>query len=359
MVKRGLALLALCLAGLALAVVGGCANWGYYTQAVSGHLGMLSRAKPVSEWLDSSSTPATLKDQLLLSQRMRQFAVRRLHLPDNNSYQSYADLQRPFAVWNVVAAEPLSLRLKTWCFVVMGCVAYRGYFDMSAAQAYAQVLREQGQEVMVYGVPAYSTLGRLPGAWLSDPLLNTFIGYSEGELARLMFHELAHQVAYADDDTTFNESFATAVERLGGALWLQEESTPEAVQAAKQWDARREDFRALTRRYKERLEALYAGPDEAALKHAKKAELMAQLRAEYGQLKQGVWGGYAGYDRWIDKANNASFGVLSTYNEAVPAFERLFEKHGRDFRLFYVEVQRLAALPRTERHRILGGQAGD
>ncbi len=359
MVKRRLVLLAVCLGGLALGVLCGCANLGYYTRSVSGHLGLVSRSKPVSAWLASPDTSAALKDRLLLSQRMRDFSVRRLHLPDNSSYRRYADLGRPFAVWNVVAAEPLSLSLKTWCFAVMGCMAYRGYFQQDEAQAHAAELRAQGQEVMVYGVPAYSTLGRLPGAWLSDPLLNTFIRYPEGELARMMFHELAHQVAYAEHDTAFNESFATAVERLGSALWLQEESTPEATQAHAQLDARREDFRALTSRYRDRLAALYSGAGSEEVKHVKKAELMAQLRAEHQHFKHDIWGGYEGFDSWFDKANNAALGVLSAYNQGVPAFERLFEKHGRDFRRFYVEVQRLAALPLNERHQILGDQPGD
>ena len=148
-------------------------------------------------------------------------------------------------VWNVVAAPELSLTLKTWCFPVVGCVGYRGYFDRGAADALAAELRAQGQEVSVYGVPAYSTLGKLPGDFFADPLLSTFIGYPEGELARMVFHELAHQVLYVANDTTFNESFATAVERLGGARWLAQ-ATP-AVQAEyDRFDDLRRAFRQLT-----------------------------------------------------------------------------------------------------------------
>ncbi len=131
-------------------------------------------------------------------------------------------VDRP-SVWNVVATPELSLKLKTWCFPVMGCVGYRGYFDKAGADALAAELRAQGLEVDVYGVPAYSTLGWTN--WMGgDPLLSTFIGLARrAKLARLVFHELAHQVAYASDDTAFNESFAVAVERIGGNRWLAQE----------------------------------------------------------------------------------------------------------------------------------------
>lgn len=198
-----------------LCLTTGCSSLAYYAQSVSGHINLLQAAKPVPEWLADDNSPAALKERLALSQRMREFAISELKLPNNASYRRYADLQRSAAVWNVVAAKELSLQLKTWCFPVMGCVGYRGYFHEDEAQAYAAQLREQGYEVMVYGVPAYSTLGKLPGAFFADPLLNTFIRFPEGELARMIFHELSHQVVYADNDTVFNESFATAVERIG------------------------------------------------------------------------------------------------------------------------------------------------
>jgi predicted aminopeptidase len=251
-----------------------------------------------------------------------------------------------------VAAPELSLSLKTWCFAVTGCVGYRGYFDRQAADRMAEELRAQGYEVSVYGVPAYSTLGWTN--WLGgDPLLNTFLFWPEGELARLIFHELAHQVAYAEDDTTFNESFATSVERLGGARWLQRRGSPQAREQAERLDQRRNEFRELMQRQRERLLALYAGSEPDAVKRERKAALMAQLRSEYEALKHERWDGYAGYDGWVAQANNASFGVQAAYNELVPAFERLFERHGRDYDRFYAEVRHLAALPKAERRAAL------
>ena len=330
----------------------GCSSLGYYAQSVSGHLDLVARAKPVAELTADANTPIALGERLALSQRIRDFAVTELALPDNRSYRRYADLGRNAAVWNVVAAPELSLTLETWCFPVVGCVGYRGYYERGAADGEAEALRARGLEAAVYGVPAYSTLGKLD--WLGgDPLLNTFVHWPEGELARLVFHELAHQVAYAPDDTMFNESFATAVERIGGARWLAQHAGDAARAQYAAFDARRNEFRALTGRYRDRLDALYRSPASDADKRSGKAALMAELRAEYASLKAGRWAGFAGYDAWFERANNASFGVLAAYNELVPNFERLFEHVGRDFKRFYAEVQRLASLPKPERQATL------
>jgi predicted aminopeptidase len=341
------------LASASVCFTSGCSTIGYYAQSVGGHLSLLRAAKPVPEWLADEATPPALKERLALSQRIRDFAVAELKEPDNASYRRYADLKRGAAVWNVVAAPELSLKLTTWCFPVVGCVGYRGYFDRAEADAFAEELRVQGLEAGVYGVPAYSTLGKLPGDAFADPLLNTFIQYPEGELARLIFHELAHQVVYAKGDTVFNESFATTVERMGGARWLAEHGSEKARDDYRLFDARRQDFRALTMGYRERFEALYAGADGDAAKRAGKATLMAQLRADYETMKAERWGGYSGYDGWFARANNASFGVLAAYNQLVPNFERLFEREGRDFNAFYAEVKRIAALPQAERRMAL------
>jgi predicted aminopeptidase len=343
----------LLLAGASVCFTSGCSTIGYYAQSVGGHLALVRAAKPVPDWLNDETTPPALKERLLLSQRIRDFAVTELKEPDNASYRRYADLKRSAAVWNVVAAPELSLKLTTWCFAVVGCVGYRGYFDRAEADTFSASLRAQGLEASVYGVPAYSTLGTLPGDWLADPLLNTFIDYPEGELARLIFHELAHQVAFAKGDTVFNESFATAVERIGGARWLNTQASPQAREDYERFESRRQDFRALTARYRNLLDALYAGTGSDADKRAGKSTLMAALRADHAMMKAERWGGYSGYDGWFARANNASFGVLAAYNQLVPNFERLFEREGRDFSAFYAEVKRIAALPQAERRAAL------
>jgi predicted aminopeptidase len=343
------------LAAATMCLSTGCSTpIGYLAQSAGGHLDLMSRARPVPQWLADENTPPVLRERLALTQRMRDWAVAELKLPDNGSYRSYADLQRNAAVWNVVAAPELSLRLKTWCFPVVGCVGYRGYFDLPRAQAEAKALQAQGLEVSVCGVPAYSTLGWIN--WLGgDPLLNTFIHWSEGELARLVFHELAHQVVYAEGDTVFNESFATAVERIGVQRWLAQRASDDARKQYAALESRREDFRGLTSRYRERLNAVYNGDASDADKRAAKARLMGELRTEYARIKAERWGGFAGYDAWFERANNASFAVLAAYNEWVPNFERLFEREDRDFARFYAAVTRLAALPKDRRHATLRG----
>jgi predicted aminopeptidase len=349
-------------AALAVAVVlAGCdtlASLDYYRQSVAGHLDIVRRAQPLPELIAAADTPPELRARLELAQRVRDFAVAELGLPDNRSYRAYARLDRPAAVWNVVAAPELSLTLRTWCFPVVGCVAYRGYYDRADADALAATLRAQGLEALVYGVPAYSTLGKTD--WLGgDPLLSTFIGWPEGELARLVFHELAHQVVFAPGDTVFNESYATAVERLGVVRWLAAHAGDAARSEYEALDARRRDFKALTLRVRQDLEAIYRDPtlDDAA-RRAAKAARMARLPDELAELKATRWQGFAGYDAWFARANNAAFGLQAAYDAWVPAFERLFEREGRDFDRFHAAVRRLADLPQPERDATLAALSG-
>ncbi len=332
-----------------------CADTGFYLQSVGGHLQMMKAAQPIAQLLADERVAPTLKQRLLLAERIRAFAVAELQLPDNASYQRYADLQRRSAVWNVVATPEFSLTLKTWCFPVAGCVGYRGYFDERQARAQALALKRDGLEVSVYGVPAYSTLGWMNWAG-GDPLLSTFIQYPEGELARMLFHELAHQVLYVKDDTGFNESFATAVERLGSARWLALHGSPAARAEYAVFDGRRRQFRALLAQTRARLDEIYKKNDALALDLptliAIKNVALQDFRDDYARLKIG-WGGYAGYDPWVAGANNAAFAAWAAYDELVPAFEALFERQGRDWQRFYDAVRLLAQLPEAERERAL------
>ncbi len=366
--QRALRIAAASLAAMALA---GCAGSGstagYYWNAVTGHLRVMQAARPVDQWLAEPAAPPVLKERLRLARRIRAFASRELGLPDNASYRRYADLQRAAVIWNVVAAPALSLELHTWCFPVAGCIGYRGYYEEAQAQAEAGRLRADGLETAVYGVPAYSTLGWMN--WLGgDPLLNTFIGYPEGELARIVFHELAHQVVYVQDDTSFNESFATAVERLGQQRWLATEASEAARQDYARFEGRRRDFRTLVQTTRDRLRAVYqARPAAGAAddRPAQKAAALADFRNAYAALRAG-WGGDAaqvsGYDAWVARANNAAFGAQAAYDELVPGFEAVFAREARTpgdpWPRFYAEVRRLAALPRAERRAALAEAAG-
>lgn len=344
---------------LALAMLlNGCSSLGYYWQSVSGHVQMLNAARPVAEVLADPQTPEVLKARLALSQRIRSFAATELKLPDNAGYTRYADLSRGAVVWNVVAAPEFSLTLKTWCFPVAGCVGYRGYFNEADARAEAAQLKSEGWEVSVYGVPAYSTLGKLHwlGDFGADPLLNTFINYPEGELARLIIHELAHQVVYVAGDTMFNESFATAVERLGGQRWLAANASQAAKDDYAALNTRRQQFRALTAAARRDLTQIYllnSALDQQNHEHvASKSIAMQKFRSDYAQLKSS-WGGFAGYDGWVARANNASFGAQAAYDELVPGFEALFEAGGRDWQRFFAAVRQLALISKDERHQAL------
>lgn len=331
-------------------LLGGCAQLGYYGQSLSGHLSLVRAAKPVDDWLAQPDLDPTLRRQLELTREMRRFASEQLQLPDNDSYRRYADLQRGAAVWNVVATPELSLQLKTWCYPIMGCAGYRGYFQREGAQAMAKELKAQGLEPYVYGVPAYSTLGW--SNWLGgDPLLNTFIQYPEGQLARMIFHELAHQVAYASDDTAFNESFATAVEQIGVARWLA--GRPDALREDEGSRVRQEQVQTLLRASRERLRDVFQATTSDEQKREAKRQVFARLRLEYEALKRDQWGGDTRYDRWIAGMNTAALAIQGSYNDLVPDFVRLFERENGDWARFYAEVRRLAALPKEERREAL------
>jgi len=324
----------------------------YYWQSARGQMALLSLARPVDEWLADPRTDPRLRGRLQLAHQVRRFASRELALPDNRSYTRYAELGRPFVVWNVFAAPALSLQLKQWCFPVAGCVTYRGYFDRDAAEAHAAQLRAAGWETYVAGVPAYSTLG-----WFDDPLLSTFIHYPEAELARLIFHELSHQVVYLKGDSAFNESFATAVEEVGVERWLTAHGDAAMRSRYAEFSQRRRQFVLLLQRNRARLEAVYqqAAPEEARL--AAKQAVFAELRREYEQLKQ-EWGGFAGYDRWFAQPlSNAHLASVATYNVWVPGFRRLLTLNGGSLPRFFDAVRQLSEQPVEQRERALS-QAG-
>jgi predicted aminopeptidase len=357
-------------AGLLLVLVSGCAlpDVGYYWQGARGQLQMLQAARPVADWLEDPALSPALRSQLQLAQRARDFASQALALPDNASYRRYAALHRAAAVWNVTAAPPDSLQLHQWCFPVAGCVGYRGYFALADAQAQARPLAAQGLDVHVYPVPAYSTLGWFN--WLGgDPLLDTFVRWPEGELVGLLFHELSHQRVYLAGDMNFNESYATAVERLGTQAWLRQSTTADAASPA--WQAaqqRRAQFRALTQHTRQALETLYAAPPADTLAQAK-AQILQDFRARYQELRaqwlaspelaarpEAAAQSLQRLDRWVAEANNAAFGALSAYDLWVPAFEALFAQQAgvaAPWQAFHAAVERLAQQPEEQRLRTL------
>lgn len=339
----------LALAGLLLT---GCDTLGYYGQAISGQLQILGKRRSIDTLVDAPTTTPELRQRLQDVQALRAFARDALQLPLGRQFSSYVDLQRPYVVWNVFAAPEFALEPLTWCFPVAGCVSYRGYFREQAARNYAAALQQQGHDVYVGGVTAYSTLG-----WFDDPVLNTVLQRESWQLASLIFHELAHQVVYVPGDSTFNESFATLVEQVGLSRWLQQTQDAQVAATrliqAEQELLRREQFVALVQQAVVELRELYnsgAAPEQL---RARKQARLEQLRADYALLKQ-AWGGHAGYDNWFAQPlNNAQLLTVATYNAQVPAFRRLLQDCEQDLPCFYAKVRALAELPAEQRQAAL------
>ena len=336
---------------LLLPLLAGCTAAGYYWQGIRGQLDLLERARPIPAVLATTEDPA-LKRKLERVLAIREYASRELALPDNPSYRSYTDLGRRFVLWNVFAAPELSLEARQWCFPVAGCVNYRGYFDEAAARAEAARLGATGDDVHVGGVPAFSTLG-----YFNDPMLSTVIRYPDTEVARLIFHELAHQVAYAKDDTVFNESFAVAVEEEGIGRWLAAQDDAALTAQFNTSQRYRDGFRKLISRTRSELVTLYSSPASVEEKRAGKAAAFTKMRAAYDALKN-EWGGFAAYDGWFAQGpNNASLAAVGLYTQKVPEFHALLAGDSGDLRRFYAHVKALAALPKSERDSALAAAA--
>ena len=331
-------------ASVALACLSSCTSIGYYAQAVSGQIEVMWHAAPIEERLHEADTPASLKDRLARVLVIRDFASRELGLPDNDSYRRYADVGRPYVLWNVFAAPEFSVSPILSCFPFAGCVSYRGFYSEQGAKDYADGLAKGGDDVYVGGVSAYSTLG-----WFSDPVLSTFINYPEPEVARIVFHELAHQVVYIKGDTVFNESFAVAVEEEGLRRWLDREGTPAQRAAYVESHKRQAEFAALVLGYRARLADFYAKPLPDQEKREGKRRLFEQMSGEYAALKAS-WGGFAGFDRLVARGlNNAFLVSIASYTELLPVFRSLLAQNNGDLPGFYRAVQDLAKLDKPER----------
>ena len=336
--------------GLLLAVLlaaSSCSTITYYTHLINGHIELMSARQPIEKVLANPGTPDDTKDQLHAAQSIRRFAVDTLHLPNNESYSSYADLGRDAVTWNVVATPVYSLKARTWCYWIAGCFSYRGYYQRKRAEALADILQSKGYDVAIWSASAYSTLG-----WFNDPLLNTMISGSQSQLADVLFHELTHQKIYTNDSSAFNEALATFVGRQGTREWLLAQGDASQLQAYHQSLERQRDFLRLLATTRQKLQTLYeqeASDDDYAVG---KAQIFSQLQDNYQQLKRS-WNGYTGYDRWFDRPlNNAHLAGLATYYRWVPAFERLY-RDAKRWPEFYAKANVLAALKKKQRNAAL------
>ncbi|WP_287031075.1 aminopeptidase [Pseudomonas sp. UBA6310] len=330
--------LLLCLA------LSGCSS--YYGQLLQGQLQVLRQREPIDAVLADPARDPHLRQRLALAQQARRFASAALHLPDNRSYRVYADIGRPFVVWNVFATPRYSLAPVEHCFPIAGCVAYRGYYQQGRARGAAALLSEEGLDTYVGGVEAYSTLG-----WFDDPLLSSMLRWDDDRLAATIFHELAHQQLYVADDTAFNESFASFVEQQGLREWRAARGLP--APDARQ-ERQRRQFTGLILASRERLQALYAEPLDAAQKSAGKTAEFERLRAEYRTLRDGQWGGDTRYDAWMAQPlNNARLLPFGLYDQWVEAFAALFRRANGDWREFYRRAAEIGRLPAAAREQAL------
>ena len=331
---------------LALVLLSGCSSVSYYSQLAEGQLQLLRARQPVEQLLRDPATDPVLRERLEHAEQARVFASDVLKLPDNRSYRVYADLGRPYVVWNVFATPELSLQPITHCFPIAGCVAYRGYYSQSAARGEAAIQRLQGMDVSIGGVEAYSTLG-----WFNDPILNSMMGWGDERLATLIFHELAHQKFYVKDDTEFNESFATFVEQEGTRQWRAFRGLPAESDARLK---QRDQFIELVLATRSRLEKLYAQPLSVEQMREHKAAEFERLRREYQATRDSQWAGDKRYDAWVNAPlNNARLLPFGLYDQWVPAFAALFRQMDGDWLRFYAEVERLGRLPVDERKAAL------
>lgn len=325
-----------------------CETVSYYTQAARGQLSIILEREDIERLLGEEELEDELRRKFELVLELREFAAEELALPVNDNYRTFVDVQREHVVWNVFAAPEFSTENVNWCYPIAGCVSYRGYFSELGATRYAQRLSAEGYDVYTGGVDAYSTLG-----WFDDSLLSTIVDRVDYQLAGLIFHELAHQVVYLAGDTTFNESFATAVEREGVRRWLQARGETELQAEALLNSERQAQFVAMVSTWRDEFDALYQQEIDVEQMRERKQELQQQLRLTYEQLKL-EWEGYVGYDDWFSRSlNNAQLSTVSSYNDYVPAFDRMLLENGGDLESFYLQVGELSGQEEESRSEII------
>ena len=318
----------------------------YYAQAVSGQLGVLARRQPIAQVLADSDTPEQLANRLRLVQEARSFSVRELGLPDNDSYRSYADLERDYVVWNIFAAPEFSVTAKQWCYPIAGCVSYRGYFKEAAARRAAEKLQQRGYDVFVGGVAAYSTLGRF-----DDPVLSTMLRWDDVQLVAVLFHELAHQVLYVKDDTGFNEAFASAVEEFGVERFLASRDSGELYASYLERKALRQQLTAKLQEAREDLRTYYLETLDDDEKRLLKEHRLEQLGNEVRTLLNSAG---RNPDAWLAlPLNNARLLSVSLYEEHVPAFRAMLANCAEELACFYAEARRISRFERAERDAYL------
>jgi predicted aminopeptidase len=337
-------------AAAAIALIASLSGGCYLLQSAEGQLTLMSKREPISRVIDAPATPAKLRAQLKAVTAIRNFASHDLGLPDNGSYRKYADIGRPYVVWNVVAAPEFSVEPRKWCFPIVGCVGYRGYFVEAKARKFAAGLHAEGLDVVVGGVAAYSTLGHF-----DDPILSSMVGWNDVELASIIFHELTHQLLYVRNDAAFNEALATTVEEEGVRRWLESQGREKDLSEHLLQHERYLEVIALMNTTRDKLRDLYAAGLPPPLMRERKREAFAALRESYAALRT-QWGGHAPFDAWFAQdINNAHLASIATYYACVPGFERELKAVGGNLTAFYRRVRDLAKLDQARRDLLVCG----
>lgn len=327
-------------------LLAGCSSVAFVQQSWQGQREVMALSVPIDDLLQSPDTDPALKARLAEAQAARRFASAALGLPDNPSYTRYSALPRPYVLWNLFVAPELSLEPVQHCYLFTGCLAYKGYFSLAAAQVAADGWREQDMEVFIGDIPAYSTLG-----WYDDPLLSSMLHWDDDYVAMTLFHELAHQQFYVKDDTAFNESFATFVGREGLRQWRASRGLPPPDPALEREQA---EFTQLVMAARERLQALYASDLPDLAKRAAKEKEFTRLRSEYDRWQEARWPDSSRFDGWFaGELNNASLLPFGIYDQWVPAFAMLFVICDKDWQSFYQAVRQLGQLPPADRQQAL------
>jgi predicted aminopeptidase len=325
-----------------LMLLAGCRSLGYYAHVTHGQAALLAERRSIDKVVADPKTSDVTRRRLTLAREARRFASTRLGLPDNRSYTYYVQLDRPWVAWNVFATPELSVSAVTHCFPVAGCVAYRGYFRKDLADREAARERASGHDVAIGEVPAYSTLG-----WFADPILSSMLRWDDDELAATIFHELAHQKIYVKNDSSFNESFATFVEREGLREWRLARNQPVPDEKG---DILERSFTTQILALRDRLGAIYAQPWTDDAKRVAKAEEFEAFRGHYLAWRDGEAGGDHRYDRWMKRPlNNAALLPFGLYDTWVPSFAALFAQVDGDWPTFFARVNGLAKMAPMER----------
>lgn len=201
-------------------VLGYCTwNWQLVLYGIAqgrGQLRIISEARPIAEVMADPTFPDSLKTKLNLIQEIRDFAIDSIGLTDSDSYKEVYDQHGKPILWVVTACQPYALEDYKWEFPLLGALSYKGHFEEWKAEAEAAALDTLGLDTDVGEVSAWSTLG-----WLDDPILSNMLTKSEGELARLIIHELTHATLFVSGDVDFNENLATFVGDFGAYEFLE------------------------------------------------------------------------------------------------------------------------------------------